>query len=471
MESTRTLIIGLGQLGTKLVKDLDRYSQEKFDLVCCLDDDESKRESATALGFRNFGTTDELEMKVEELEVDYVILAITNASARFLNDLIYRCLKLEVKTRYITDEHSKIDEFEHFNTPITKKNLRNLREFKLSENSSIKKDGAVLVTGGAGYIGNHLVRDLLNDGYEVIVLDSFIFGDHALSDLKGNPKLKLINGHIENIRDVFNSVENVRYVIALAAIVGDPACSLDAKNTMIINYESTKILVEACNYYGVEKLVFASSCSVYGASHNGNYLDEESTLNPVSLYARTRIFSEKYILDHATNFSPSILRLSTVFGFSKRMRFDLVVNLFSVKAIVDKSIEIFGGNQWRPFVHCKDVAKAFKTVALADENIVRGEIYNVGDESLNFTIDQVGEVVKNILPQTNINSVGEIDDPRNYKVKFDKIKNDLGYNVEYSLESGIKEMIQEIYKNKSLESYQEQIYSNLLTFKEFKGQD
>jgi nucleoside-diphosphate-sugar epimerase len=467
MESTRTLIIGLGQLGCQLINDVDKHSVEKFDLVCALDDDKSKKKVADTFGFIDFGSTNELETKVEELKIDYVILAITNASARFLNDIIYRCLKLEVKTRYVTDEHAKIDEFEYFNTPITKKNLKNLKEFKLSENDLDEKEGAVLVTGGAGYIGNHLVRDLLNDGYEVIVLDSFIFGNSALSDLRDDPRLKLINGSIENIRDVFNSVENVRYVIALAAIVGDPACSLDAKNTMIINYESTKILVEACNYYGVEKLVFASSCSVYGASLEGSYLDEESTLNPVSLYARTRIFSEKYILDNAINFSPSILRLSTVFGFSKRMRFDLVVNLFTVKAIVDKSIEIFGGNQWRPFVHCKDVAKAFKTVALADENIVRGQIYNVGDESLNFTIDQVGDLLKTILPQTSIKSTGDIDDPRNYKVKFNKIKNDLGFKTDYDLESGIKEMIQEIYKNKLLENYQDQIYSNLLTFKEF----
>ncbi|MEQ9265696.1 MAG: NAD-dependent epimerase/dehydratase family protein [Balneolaceae bacterium] len=466
MKSTRTLVIGLGQLGQKVLQNISNQSNDKFELVSALDDDKSKENLAKEFGFEHFGACSDLEHIVSEKNIEYVIIAITNANSRFLNNLIYRCLRLEIRTRYITDEYTKIDEFEHFNTPIVHKNLNDLKEFKAGDESEQSKEDVVLVTGGAGYIGNHLVRDLLNEGFKVVVLDSFIFSDNALSDLKDNPDLKIINGHIENIRDVFESVKNIKYVIALAAIVGDPACSIDAQNTMIINYESTKILVEACNYYGVEKLVFASSCSVYGASSNGSYLDEDSTLNPVSLYARTRIFSEKYILDHAINFSPVILRLSTVFGYSRRMRFDLVVNLFTVKSIVEKRIEIFGGNQWRPFVHCRDVAKAFKMAALAPENVVRGNIYNVGDESLNFTIDQIGDKIKTILPQTEIINNGEVDDPRNYKVKFNKIKKDLGFETSYDLESGIKEMIEMIYENKDLEKYSEQKFSNLLTFKE-----
>lgn len=466
MKGIRTLVIGLGNLGKKLTADININNKDKFELICALDDDDSKSEYALSNGFKEFSNTTDLEKKVKEHDIDYVIVAITNASSRFLNDLIFRCLKLPVRTRYLTDEHTNLDEIEYFNTPIIKKFLGELKEFQEESNNFNVSNESVLVTGGAGYIGNHLVRDLLNRGYQVTVLDNFTFGDQSLYDLKKNPNLKLINGNIENIRDVFNSVRNIKYVIGLAAIVGDPACSLDAENTMIINYESTKILVEACNYYGVEKLVFASSCSVYGASSNGNYLNESSTLNPVSLYARTRIFSEKYILDNAINFSPVILRLSTVFGLSNRMRFDLVVNLFTVKAIVDKKIEIFGGNQWRPFVHCRDVAKAFRLAALANENTVRGKIYNVGDESLNYTIDQIGEEIKSILPQTEVINNGEIDDPRNYKVNFEKIRTDLGFKIDYDVQTGIKEMIEEIYNNKMLENYHDMVYSNLLTFKE-----
>jgi len=467
MKSIRTLVIGLGNLGDQLVKNIQAQTNKKFDLICALDDDPGKEKLSKEFGFEQFAATSCLEEIVNSSDIEYIIIAITNANARFLNDLMYRCLKLEVRTKYVTDEYTKLDELEYFNTPIIEKNLTSLKEFNGSAGTKNEHD-AILVTGGGGYIGNHLVRDLLSEGYKVVVLDSFIFKDHALKDLMDNPNLTIIEGCIENIRDVFESVKNIRYVIALAAIVGDPACSIDAQNTMIINYESTKILVEACNYYGVEKLVFASSCSVYGASFDGSYLTESSTLNPVSLYARTRIFSEKYILDNAINFSPVILRLSTVFGYSDRMRFDLVVNLFTVKAIVENKIEIFGGNQWRPFVHCRDVAKAFKLAALADNEVVRGRIYNVGNDNLNYTIDDVGELIQKILPQTEIINNGETDDPRNYKVKFDRIRNELGFNTDYDLVSGIEEMIEKIYKNRELENYQDQLYSNLQTFKNLK---
>ena len=148
------------------------------------------------------------------------------------------------------------------------------------------------------------------------------------------------------------------------------------------------------------------------------------------------------------------------------MRFDLVVNLFVIKALVEKKIEIFGGNQWRPFVHCQDVAKAFKYVVQTDESIVRNKIYNVGNENLNFTIDQVGNIVKEILPDTEIINNGEIDDPRNYKVSFQKIENDLDYTTDFDITSGVKNIINEVTHNPNLKSYKDKIYSNYLTFKD-----
>ena len=468
MKTLRTVVIGLGKLGMQLTTDVNNDNNLGIELVCALDDDTNKHDYGLSSGYEVVDTTESLENLIDKLDLDQVIIAITNANQRFLNELVYRSLRREMRTICLTSEHPSIYESEYFNVPIVKKNLSKLQEFNTNKkiNAKSNQNDTILVTGGAGYIGNHLVRDLLNSGYKVVVLDYLYFGSNGLEDLMNNKNLTFINGSIENIRDIFKSIDNVKYVIALAAIVGDPACGIDAENTMIINYESTKILVEACNYFGVEKLVFASSCSVYGASYNGNFLNEDSDLNPVSLYARTRIFSENYIFDNAINYSPTVLRLSTVFGYSKRMRFDLVVNLFVIKALVEKKIEIFGGNQWRPFVHCQDVAKAFKYVVQTDESIVRNKIYNVGNENLNFTIDQVGNIVKEILPDTEIINNGEIDDPRNYKVSFQKIENDLDYTTDFDITSGVENIINEVTHNPNLKSYKDKIYSNYLTFKD-----
>lgn len=465
MNNLRTIIIGLGQLGKSVINDINNGSNLNIELICALDDDISTYSFATSNGIKFVDNVNTLENKIDELNIQQIIIAITNANKRFINDLIYRSLRKEVRTVCLNEEYNNIYNIDHFNIPISMDYIHQSEVIENKVFQSSDNNKKVLVTGGAGYIGNHLVRDLLNDGYNVIVLDNFSFGSNSLNDIIDNERLTLIEGNIENIRDIFRSVNNVNYVIALAAIVGDPACGIDIEDTMIVNYESTKILVEACNYFGVEKLVFASSCSVYGATIDGNLLDENSKLNPVSLYARTRIFSENYILDNAINFSPTILRLSTVFGYSDRMRFDLVVNLFAIKALIENKIEIFGGNQWRPFVHCKDVAKAFKLVIETDNKIVRNKIYNVGNESLNFTIEQISNLVKEILPNTIIKNNGEIDDPRNYKVSFSKIQRDLKFIPEYNIVSGIKEILENVVKKPFLKSYKNEIFSNYLTFK------
>lgn len=464
MNNLRTIIIGLGQLGKSVINDINNGSNLNIELICALDDDISTYSFATSNGIKFVDNVNTLENKIDELNIEQIIIAITNANKRFINDLIYRSLRKEVRTVCLNEEYNNIYNIDHFNIPISVDYIHQSEVIEKKVFQSNDNNKKVLVTGGAGYIGNHLVRDLLNDGYNVIVLDNFSFGSNALNDIIDNERLTLIEGNIENIRDIFKSVNNVNYVIALAAIVGDPACGIDIEDTMIVNYESTKILVEACNYFGVDKLVFASSCSVYGATIDGNLLDENSKLNPVSLYARTRIFSENYILDNAINFSPTILRLSTVFGYSNRMRFDLVVNLFAIKALIENKIEIFGGNQWRPFVHCKDVAKAFKLVIETDNKIVRNKIYNVGNESLNFTIEQISNLVKEILPNTIIQNNGETDDPRNYKVNFSKIQRDLKFIPEYNIVSGIKEILENVEKKPFLKSYKNEIFSNYLTF-------
>jgi len=351
--------------------------------------------------------------------------------------------------------------------PLSLSSMNQVREIEdtLLNKMDSQKSKNILVTGGAGYIGIHLVQMLLDDDYNVTILDNFTFGKNSINHIKDHPKLTVIEGDVANIKDLVKAVKNNKYVIALAAIVGDPASSIDAEETLNLNYESSKILTEICNFYEVEKLVFASSCSVYGASTSG-YLTEDSPLNPVSLYARTRIYSENYILDNSKITSPTILRLSTVFGFSPRMRYDLVVNTLLIRALRDKKFSVFGGDQWRPFVHCKDVARAFKLAIESDKKVTHKQIFNVGSDDMNFTIDQIGDKVSAKFPEAEYNTVDEDVDKRNYKVSFNKIVTQLGFEKKYDIEMGLDEMIDKIIKDDSLLDYEDKVYSNFSQLKD-----
>jgi nucleoside-diphosphate-sugar epimerase len=346
---------------------------------------------------------------------------------------------------------------------VTLDDLRDSTEVKesLIGRVGIESDRkTILVTGGAGYIGSHLVRKALRRDYNVRVLDNFTYGRHGLEDVWDHPNLEIIEGDIANIRDVVQGVKGVDSVIALAAIVGDPACGINAEETLNMNYESTKIITEACDFYGVDRLVFASSCSVYGAKGDG-YITEESALNPVSLYARTRILSEDIIFDRCGDVVPVVLRLATAFGLSHRMRFDLVVNTLTVRGIADGSFQIFGGDQWRPFVHCQDAADAFLMAAVAPEEQVGHEVFNVGSNSMNYQIQEVGEVVNEELESADMETIDSVEDERNYRVKFDKIMDRTDWRPSYDLRSGIQEMADAIRSDPSLQDYQQPIYSNV----------
>lgn len=318
----------------------------------------------------------------------------------------------------------------------------------------------ILVTGGAGYIGSHLARGLIDKGYVVRVLDSLLYGRSGIESFSGEDRFELCVGDICNIRDVFKAVKGVDAVIALAAIVGDPACALDKEETLFTNYESTKILVEACNHYKVRRLVFASSCSVYGANSE-LVLNEGSKLNPVSLYAETRIMSEQVILQNARYFSPVILRLATVFGLSERMRFDLVVNIMTIKALKEKKIQIFGGEQWRPLVHAKDAAQAFMVAMEAPDGVAGREVFNIGSNEMNFTITQVGKMVCEMISGTQLKSEKAESDKRDYRVNFEKANKLLGFKSRFSIQDGVQEIARAVHNEKRFNDYLDDIYYNV----------
>lgn len=323
----------------------------------------------------------------------------------------------------------------------------------------------VLVTGGAGYIGNFVVEELLDRGHHVRVLDKNLFGDHALDPFKQQERLDIMKGDIRHIEDLSYAIEDRDAVIHLAGIVGDPACSVNEQATQSVNIEATKSLVEVCKLHNIERLIFASTCSVYGASER-HELNEGSTLNPLSLYAESKAESER-IIQHSTRdeianaegLTPTILRLGTIFGWSRRMRFDLAVNILTAKAVLEDDIPVYGGDQFRPFVHVHDAARAFARVLEAPKEDVDNEVFNVGDNDLNYAIKNVGRTIEEIIPEAEVRFVEHKEDNRTYRVSFNKINYILDWETEFTLEDGVTE-IRDWIESENITDYSKNQYRN-----------
>ena len=333
----------------------------------------------------------------------------------------------------------------------------------VSLHDAIGKDKVdhVLVVGGAGYIGSVLTEQLLNAGYRVRILDLELFGSDSLMSMANNSRLEFQHGDFRNVEDAARALRGVDAVIHLAAIVGDPACALDGNTTIAVNYAAAKMMAQLARANGISRFVFASTCSVYGESEE--IRTEESDLNPVSLYATTKIDAERALLEAADHvFQPTILRFATAYGWSHRPRFDLVANLFSAQAVTDKKIRIINGEQWRPFVHTRDIARACVLAMEADLNKVGCEIFNVGDHSQNFTLKQLGEIVAAAEPGTFVEEIRNNDDMRNYRVDFTKIQTVLGFRCETPLTEGIREMVDAV-RAGQVTDWRDPIYSNVKT--------
>jgi nucleoside-diphosphate-sugar epimerase len=333
--------------------------------------------------------------------------------------------------------------------------------------SVLNKSQMVLVIGGAGYVGSVLCRKLLKLGYKVRILDLMLYGNESIQDLEGIPEFQCYIGDFRHVDKVVEAMDGINTVIHLGAIVGDAACQINPKVTVETNLIATRIIAQIAKAFRVARMVFASTCSVYGASNEK--LTEQSSLNPVSLYARTKINAEQILLAMADNgFTPVILRFATIYGISYRPRFDLVVNLLSAMAQAERKITITGGQQWRPFVHVTDVANAIIKVLEAPKELVKGEIFNVGATEENYQIEQVGRIIKHLLPNTDVISQENITDRRNYFVQFDKIKNTLNFTNSRTVSHGIKEISHALQMQK-ITNYRAPNYNNYLALKSASG--
>jgi len=325
----------------------------------------------------------------------------------------------------------------------------------------VNRRGPVLVMGGAGYIGSHTVDLLLKSGHEVRVLDRMMYGGAALADFRSHPRFALIEGDVTDISKLTAAVRDCSAVVHLAGLVGDPACAVNPEFTRHANIISTRMAREVAEAMGVHRFIFASSCSVYGVSEKE--VSETDSFNPVSLYAQTKIDSEKELLQVVRDdFFVTVLRFATVFGHSRRPRFDLVANLFTAQALANGLITVIGPQQWRPFIHVRDLARAIVMVLDAEPRVIQSQIFNVGDKRLNFTLLQLAEKVRDVCRRHRDVSISVSEnaaDRRNYAVSFQKIHSLLGFEASTLLEPGIEEMAAALSTHQY--NYLEQVYSNV----------
>lgn len=319
------------------------------------------------------------------------------------------------------------------------------KKFFLKNNENKK----VLIIGGGGYIGSQLTEILVKNKYKITVFDKFIYNKKSLINLTKYKNLKIVTSDTREILSLYKHIKENNIVIHLAELVGDPLCDSNHDQTYTINYLATKNICNICKDLGIDKFIYVSSCSVYGAKAENSLLKESSLLNPQSVYAKLKIFSEKAILESQTNeFRPCILRLGTVFGVSHRPRFDLVINALTANAYKNKKIFIQGGNQWRPFVHVNDVANTIKNIISKDFEKCYGEIFNIS--SFNMRIISIAHFLKKYIENLKINVQTKNNDKRNYKVNSNKAKRRGIFKPKFNLNKGIEELINFLKKSKNI---------------------
>jgi nucleoside-diphosphate-sugar epimerase len=301
----------------------------------------------------------------------------------------------------------------------------------------------VLVTGGAGYLGSVVLPVLLGAGHDVRVMDNLMYTGDSLLPVWPHPGFSFHRGDVRDRDAVRDAVREVDAVVHLAAIVGDPACARDDRAAREVNEQASMCLLEEASRARVRRFVFASTCSNYGRMEDPTgYVDETAELRPVSLYAETKVAVERAILagDAADGMSATTLRFATLFGVSPRMRFDLTVNEFTMELITKRALVVFGEQFWRPYVHIADAALAIKSALEAPEEKVDRVVFNVGSTSMNYQKQQLVEMILPLAPGAAVEYVHREEDPRDYRVSFEKIERELGFKAARSVESGIEEV-------------------------------
>jgi nucleoside-diphosphate-sugar epimerase len=307
----------------------------------------------------------------------------------------------------------------------------------------------ILITGGAGYIGSLLTSELLRQNYRVTVLDSLLFGGESLVSFLPHPNFHFVKADVTEKRAVKDSLKEEwskpDALVHLAAIVGFPACQAVGKQVAWkYNVEATKMVFEQAADLGVDRFVFSSTYSNYGLSENGKPVTEESTLNPQSLYAETKIAAEEFLLSQKdSTCTPLLFRFATLYGISPRTRFDLIVNQFVLDAFTKRQLIIYQRGYSRSFVHIRDVARGVIMGLEAEHAKIQGQIFNLGTDNGNYSKDDIVRLILKRMPEVvveykNLTFGGDM---RDITVSFAKIKNVLGFDTTLDVNDGVREVL------------------------------
>jgi len=306
---------------------------------------------------------------------------------------------------------------------------------------------SVLLLGGEGYIGNIVVKNLLENGYSVISYDYLLYDNHqCVLNKIHSKKYYFVYGDILDKKKLQRTIKKADVVVLFAGLVGDPITKKYPVESSVINDRGVKSVIDLCAKYNTDKFIFISTCSNYGLIKNDKLVDENHELTPLSLYAKSKVNAEKYILSLQghTRMNPTILRFATAFGLSPRMRFDLTISEFTRDLALGKELLIYDAHTWRPYCHVQDFARLICMVIESPIDKVSFEVFNAGGDVNNATKQMIVNTILKKIPNGKVRFQEHGSDSRNYRVSFEKVKSVLGFELKYTIQDGINELIEAI---------------------------
>lgn len=306
---------------------------------------------------------------------------------------------------------------------------------------------SILIIGGAGYIGPMVTDSLLAAGHDVTCFDAFLYeNNNCIVPFLSNPNYRFVYGDLRDLGALDVALEGITDVVLLAGLVGDPITKKYPEASQAINDLGILRCIDHLNGKGLDRVVFVSTCSNYGLIANDELADENFTLSPLSLYAKSKVAAEQHLLagKGKVDYIPTILRFATAFGLAPRMRFDLTVNEFTRALAIGQELTVFDAHTWRPYCHVKDFGRLIEIVMKAPDSDIAFEVFNAGGEVNNFTKQGVVDTILTLLPDASVKYQEHGSDPRNYRVSFAKVRNKLGFEPQYTVLHGVTELLNAI---------------------------